>query len=42
MEMDSPILMRVFKVDAELEVWKQEDSGRFALFRSYPLCLFSC
>ena len=41
MAKDSPILMRIFKEDAELEVWKQDDSGRFALFRSYPICRFS-
>jgi len=41
MEKDSPILMRIFKEEAELEVWKQDDSGRFALFRSYPICRFS-
>ena len=41
MEKDSPILMRIFKEESELEVWKQDDSGRFALFRSYPICRFS-
>jgi murein L,D-transpeptidase YafK len=41
MEKDSPILIRIFKEEAELEVWKQDDSGRFALFRSYPICRFS-
>ena len=41
MEKDSPILVRIFKEEAELEVWKQDDSGRFALFRSYPICRFS-
>jgi murein L,D-transpeptidase YafK len=41
MDKDSPILMRIFKEEAELEVWKQDDSGRFALFRSYPICRFS-
>jgi murein L,D-transpeptidase YafK len=41
MEKDSPILMRIFKEEAELEVWKQDDSGRFTLFRSYPICRFS-
>jgi murein L,D-transpeptidase YafK len=41
MEKDSPILMRIFKEEAELEVWKQDDSGRFAVFRSYPICRFS-
>jgi murein L,D-transpeptidase YafK len=41
MEKDAPILMRIFKEEAELEVWKQDDSGRFALFRSYAICRFS-
>jgi murein L,D-transpeptidase YafK len=29
MEKESPILMRIFKEEAELEVWKQDDSGRY-------------
>jgi murein L,D-transpeptidase YafK len=41
MEKQSPILMRVFKEEAELEVWKQDDSGRFALLRTYPICRWS-
>ena len=41
MEKDSPILMRVFKEEAELEIWKQDDSGRFALLRTYPICRWS-
>ena len=41
MEKDSPILMRVFKEESELEVWKQDDSGRFALLRTYPICRWS-
>src|SRR5262249_20128160 len=36
MDKESPILMRIFKEEAELEVWKQDDSGRFALLRTYP------
>ena len=41
MERESPILMRIFKEEAELEVWKQDDSGRFALLRTYPICRWS-
>jgi murein L,D-transpeptidase YafK len=41
MDKDSPILMRVFKEESELEVWKEDDSGRFALFRNYPICRWS-
>src|SRR6516165_535173 len=29
------------KEEAELEVWKQDDSGRFALLRTYPICRWS-
>ena len=41
MEKDSPILMRIFKEEAELDVWKQDNSGRFALLRTYPICRWS-
>src|SRR5947207_8839424 len=38
---ESPILVRIFKEEAELEVWKQDDSGRFGLLRTYPICRWS-
>jgi murein L,D-transpeptidase YafK len=41
MEKDSPILVRIFKEEAELEVWKEDRNGRFALLRSYPICRWS-
>src|SRR6266516_2737478 len=41
MEQGSPILMRIFKEESELEVWKQDESGRFALLRTYPICRWS-
>src|SRR6266567_2238833 len=31
MGLNSPILVRMFKTEAELEVWKQTRSGQFAL-----------
>jgi len=34
MEKESPILMRIFKEEAELEIWKQDHTGRFALLRN--------
>src|SRR5476651_296979 len=33
MDLQSPMLVRLFKQEAELEVWKQDRSGRFALDR---------
>jgi len=41
MDLQSPILVRVFKQEAELEVWKQDRSGRFALLKTYPICRWS-
>jgi murein L,D-transpeptidase YafK len=41
MDLQSPILVRLFKEEAELEVWKQDRSGRFALLKTYPICRWS-
>ena len=37
----SPIVMRVFKEEAELEVWKQDTTGRFQILKTYPICRWS-
>jgi murein L,D-transpeptidase YafK len=37
----SPILLRIFKEDAELEVWKQDSTGHFELVKTYPICRWS-
>ncbi|MBN9043739.1 MAG: hypothetical protein BGP05_16035 [Rhizobiales bacterium 62-47] len=41
MDPQSPILIRLFKQEAELEVWKQDRSGQFALLQTYPICRWS-
>jgi murein L,D-transpeptidase YafK len=41
MDLQSPILIRLFKEEAELEVWKQDRSGHFALLKTYPICRWS-
>ncbi len=41
MPKESPILVRIFKEEAELEVWKQDASGQYALLRTYPICRWS-
>jgi murein L,D-transpeptidase YafK len=38
---DAPILIRIFKAESELEVWKAKDDGRFYLFKTYPICSYS-
>jgi murein L,D-transpeptidase YafK len=41
MAKESPILARIFKEESELEIWKQDSSGRFALLKTYPICRWS-
>ena len=37
----SAILVRIFKEEAELEVWKQDTTGRFQLLKTFPICRWS-
>ncbi|MFH1554460.1 MAG: murein L,D-transpeptidase family protein [Pseudomonadota bacterium] len=37
----SPILVRLFKQESELEVWKQKTNGTYALLKTYPICRWS-
>src|SRR6266498_3249595 len=41
MPIDSPILIRLFKKESEVEVWKQDTFGHFALLKTYPICRWS-
>lgn len=41
MDLQSPILVRLFKQEAELEVWKQDRTGVFQLLKTYPICRWS-
>ena len=42
MEEKAPILVRIFKEESVLEVWKQEkDTSRYALLKTYDICAWS-
>jgi murein L,D-transpeptidase YafK len=41
MDTNSPILLRIFKEEAELEIWKEARDGKYALLRTYPICKWS-
>ena len=41
MDKDSPVLVRIFKEEAEAEVWKKNRSGDYALLKTYPICRWS-
>jgi len=41
MDKESPILVRLFKEESELEVWKKDRDGQYALLKTYPICRWS-
>lgn len=41
MQPGTPIYVRVFKEESELEVWKAREDGRFYHFKTYPICNWS-
>ena len=41
MPKNSPIILRIFKEEGELEVWKQDITGHFQLLKTYPICRWS-
>jgi murein L,D-transpeptidase YafK len=41
MDTNSPILLRIFKEEAELEIWKEARDGNYALLKTYPICRWS-
>lgn len=41
MEVQSPIFIRIYKEESDLEVWKMRDDGRYHHFKTYPICNWS-
>src|SRR5690606_8152040 len=41
MSRTSPIMARIFKEEAKLEIWKQKNNGRYDLLASYDICKWS-
>ena len=41
MNKTSPILLRIFKEESQLEVWKVNQDGQYALLKTYPICRWS-
>jgi murein L,D-transpeptidase YafK len=37
----SPVLIRIFKQESELELWKVDKTGKYALLKTYPMCRWS-
>ncbi len=41
MDRNSPIMIRIFKEEGVMEVWKANTSNRYALLKSYQICAWS-
>jgi murein L,D-transpeptidase YafK len=41
MAKSSPIMLRAYKKESEIEVWKQDATGQYALLKTYPMCRWS-
>ncbi len=41
MSASDPILIRAFKKESEMEVWKRGSDGRYALLKTFPICRWS-
>ena len=41
MSAQSPIFVRVFKRESELEVWKEREDGHYYHYKTYPICNWS-
>jgi len=41
MSRNDPILMRAYKKESEIEVWKRGRDGKYALLKTYPMCRWS-
>ena len=37
----SPVVIRTYKKEAELEIWKMSSDGHYALLKTYPMCRWS-
>ena len=41
MALSSPIVLRIYKTENKLEVWKAKTNGRYALLKDYEICQWS-
>ena len=41
MTKESPILLRIYKEESELEIWKKTTGGNYELLKKFPICKWS-
>jgi murein L,D-transpeptidase YafK len=40
LQLGAPVVLRIFKLESQLELWMEKD-GRYRVFATYPICLWS-
>ena len=40
-DQDAPMLIRAYKKEAELEIWKMRSDGHYVRLKTYPMCRWS-
>ncbi len=40
LKLGDPIFLRIFKHEAELEIWVEKEDDTFKLFKTYPICTY--
>src|SRR6516164_11844500 len=41
MDRAAPVMLRIYKEEKVLEIWKQDRTGKYVLLKSYPICKYS-
>ena len=41
MSVSDPILMRAYKKESQLELWKRRADGKYARLKTFPICRWS-
>lgn len=41
LQLGAPVFIRIFKQEAELEVWLEAPDGQFQRYKTFPICTFS-
>ena len=41
MDRAAPVMLRIYKEEKVMEIWKQDHNGKYVLLKSYPICKYS-
>ena len=41
MDRAAPVMLRIYKEEKVMEIWKQDQNGKYVLLKSYPICKYS-